>query len=211
MTILNSDGEATHYHIQSNKMSVIDLSLCSLDAATDFHQNIDGDLHGSDHYPVYLTAKEYLPQQGIPKWLQNQAKWTRFTELTDQVELAANDDPLNNINSILETIIESATATIPKSDGYLQVGPVPWWNDDCKNIRRARNKAQKQMARYPTISNRIEYKKLRGKSQKIQKNAKATSWRSYVSSVNSNTKCNKVWRKVDKIKGKYSKPHQYSM
>ena len=203
LAILNHDGKATHYHIQTNKESVIDLSLCSLDIATDFHQDVDKDLHGSDHYPVYLTAKEFLPQQNNPRWLQNQANWTLFTELADQVELIISDNPLHNMNSILKIVKEAATASIPRSDGYLQVGPVPWWNDACNNIRKARNKAQKQMSKYPTIPNRVEYKKLRGKSQRIQKNARATSWIAYVSTVNSYTEHGKVWRKVDKIKGKH--------
>ena len=82
MAILNQLGEATHYHIHTNKRSVIDLSLVSLDATTDFHLSIDEDLHGSDHFPIYITAKEYLPQHNNPKWLQNKANWELFTELS---------------------------------------------------------------------------------------------------------------------------------
>ena len=68
MAVLNN-GKATHYHIQTNMSSVIDLSLCSVDAVADFHQEVDDDLHGSDLFPVYLTAKDYLPQHNHPKWV----------------------------------------------------------------------------------------------------------------------------------------------
>ena len=60
------------------------------------------------------------------------------------------------------------------------------------------------MFKHPTLANRIKYKKLRGVSQRIQKDAQSTSWVKYVSSVNSNTEPGKIWKKVDKIKGKYS-------
>ena len=59
------------------------------------------------------------------------------------------------------------------------------------------------MAKYPTVSNCMQYKKLRGLSQRIQKTSRANSWKNFVSSVNSYTECSKIWRKVDKIKGKH--------
>ena len=55
-TMLN-DGQATHYHKETNSESTIDQSLCSLDAASDFIQEVENDLHGSDHFPIKQTAK----------------------------------------------------------------------------------------------------------------------------------------------------------
>ena len=66
IAILNN-AEPTHYHIQNNTFSTIDLSLCSVDALGLFTQERDGDLHGSDHFPLFLRAKAYLPQTSTPQ------------------------------------------------------------------------------------------------------------------------------------------------
>ena len=39
--------------------------------------------------------------------------------------------------------------------------------------------------------------------QRAQKDSQNSSWKKYVSTLNSNTEDTKVWKKVDKIKGKY--------
>ena len=59
------------------------------------------------------------------------------------------------------------------------------------------------MTRHPTVMNRTNYKRMRGMFQKAQKEAQKTSWRKYVFTVNSSTEDAKVWRKVNKIKGKH--------
>ena len=59
------------------------------------------------------------------------------------------------------------------------------------------------MTRNPTVTNKIHFKKLRGISQRIQKDSQKSSWMSYVSTVNRETEYAKVWKKIDKIRGKY--------
>ena len=119
------------------------------------------------------------------------------------MEITTNRDPVHNITSVMNGIKAAATAAIPKSDGYYKVCPVPWWSNECKDIRKEHNKACKHVAKYPTVSNCMQYKKLRGLSQRIQKTSRVSSWKSFVSTVNSYTECSKIWRKVDKIKGKH--------
>ena len=81
------------------------------------------------------------------------------------------------------------------------MAPVPWWNANCANLKKERLKAQKQANRHPTVSNKIKYKRLRAMFQRAQKDSQ-NSWNKYVSTLNSSTKDAKVWKKVDKIKGK---------
>ena len=57
-----NQGRPTHYHIQTNTLSAIDLCLCSVGELQDFQLEVDEDLHGSDHFPIYLTGAEYIPQ-----------------------------------------------------------------------------------------------------------------------------------------------------
>ena len=47
-----NEGLNTHYHIQTNSFSAIDLSLCSVDATGLFTHKTSSDLRGSNHFPL---------------------------------------------------------------------------------------------------------------------------------------------------------------
>ena len=200
---LLNQGRPTHYHVQTNSLSAIDLCLSSVGILGDFQLEMDEDLHGSDHFPMYLTKAEYLPQQGVPRWLINRANWERFSEVTQSITDIPDCEPREFYNKVTNKIIEGATETIPKSDGYYKLRPVPWWNTDCANLKKERLKAQKIMQRRPTTANRTNYKRIRALFQRAQKDAQAASWKKYVSTVNSTTESGKVWKRINKIKGKH--------
>ena len=201
---LYNDEAPTHFHVQTGSLSTIDLSVCSLNAMSDFVWRIDDDLHSSDHYPIYLTSKVYAPKQDIPRWLFKRANWELFSSLTESISDLPVTEPTIYMESILDKIKEAAEESIPKSDGYYRTCPVPWWNKRCEMIKRERNKAEKRLLRNPTAANKMEYKRLRGVTKRIFKDAKATSWKSYVSSLNDSADTSSVWKKVNKIKGKFN-------
>ena len=193
-----NQGRPTHYHIQTNILSVIDLCLCSVGELWDFQLEVDEDLHGSDHFPIYLTDVEHIPQHQVLRWIIDKANWDQFTEITKQIAGIPDSEPLEFYGQIIGKITEGATKSIPKSDGYYKVAPVPWWNANCANLKKERLKARKQANRRPTVSNKIKYKRLRAMFQWVQKDSQNSSWK-YVSTLNSNTEDAKVWKKVDKI------------
>ena len=201
---LLNEGRPTHYHIQANTLSAIDLCLSSADILGDFQLEMEEDLHGSDHFPMYLTQAEYLPQHQAPRWLIDKANWELFTEKTEAIAEIPECEPLEFYNRVTDKIIEAATEAIPKSDGFYKLSPVPWWNVNCSNLKKERLRAQKLMQKRPTIANRTNYKRIRALFQRAQKDAQASSWKKYVSTINSTTESGKVWKKISKIKGKYS-------
>ena len=58
--VLNT-GEPTHFHIQTGTFSMIDLSLCSPSCLLDFTWQVDGNRHGSDHFPIILKTADQAP------------------------------------------------------------------------------------------------------------------------------------------------------
>ena len=196
-------GEPTHYHIQTNNFSTIDLSLCSNNIIRDFEREVDSDLHGSDHFPIYLTSYAYIPQHQTPRWIKEKANWSQFTTIASKMGEVPDAEPKDYYNAIEAIIHGSATETIPKTDGFFKIRPVPWWNQNCEHLKRERIRAQKRMMQHPTVTNRVHYKKLRGLFQRAVKDSQKTSWRKYVTTVNSQTEYGKVWKKIDKIKGKF--------
>ena len=82
---------------------------------------------------------------------------------------------------------------------------VPWWNADGTNCRKKRKTAEKACRSNPTIENKIACKRLRPICRKAFQQAKTESWLTYVSSINANTSMEKIWKRVQKIKGKFTR------
>ena len=77
LTILNT-GIPTHYHVQTNSTSCIDLSLCSADCYLDFSWGLGEDCYRSDHYPVYID--EIFSPSNVDNLRYNfsKANWHKF-------------------------------------------------------------------------------------------------------------------------------------
>ena len=112
-----NQGRPTHYHIQTNTLSAIDLCLCSVGELRDFQLEVDEDLHGSDHFPIYLTGAEYIPQHQVPRWIMDKANWDQFTEITEQIAGIPDSEPLEFYGQSIGKITEGTTKSTPKFDG----------------------------------------------------------------------------------------------
>ena len=111
----------------------------------------------------------------------DKANWDQFTEITEQIAGIPGSEPLEFYGQIIGKTTEGTIKSIPKSDGYYKVAPVPWCNVNCANLKKERLKC------------------LRAMFQRAQKDSQNSSWKKYVSTLNSNTEDAKVWKKVDKI------------
>ena len=96
-----NQGRPTHCHIQTNTLSAIDLCLCSVGELRDFQLEVDEDLHGSDHFPVYLTGAEYIPQHQVPRWIMDKANWDRSQRSLSKLDYGASK---SNMLKCLEPI-----------------------------------------------------------------------------------------------------------
>ena len=80
--VLLNKGDSTYHHISNGTETAIDLSICSPSLAPSFDWSIDGDVHGSDHFPIkiYTTfspADDSVPRF-LPRWNLRKADWTEF-------------------------------------------------------------------------------------------------------------------------------------
>ena len=84
---------STHFHIQTNSYTKIDLSLSSPDCMLDFSHSVLDSLHGSDHFPIILERNAgcnfYVP---LPKYKIEKADWSAFCQLTGSVPDSAAED-----------------------------------------------------------------------------------------------------------------------
>ena len=157
ISVLN-DGTATHYHVQTDTYSTIDLSACSSDIFDDLEYKVLASRYSSDHYPIrvsWKTAPIVLSAQ--PRYKTDSANWAQFrclTEIAGDIDVGTTDDLLQSIKDV---IISAADASIPMSSGRITRPPVPWWNNQCREAKRSRNIAERALRRHYSLANKIRY------------------------------------------------------
>ena len=203
ISILNN-GSPTHFHIQTNSLSCIDISLCSSEALTDFEWSISDDLYNSDHFPIFLTMNNC--QYTIPpKFIIKKANWRKYKELAildADIHNFQNIDELHNY--IVQTITRAATRSIPKTRGIPLTKCVPWWNNDLEKAKVEKNRALRRFYQSKLNADKIQFNRARAKFRFLIKTSRTNSWREYCSTINENTPLPTVWKRIHKIKGKYS-------
>ena len=208
INILN-ENKPTHYHVQTDVFTAIDLSVCSSDVFNDFKWTVDDCLHSSEHFPIIVKVNEYTPYTHIPKFNYDKADWSSFKAL-----IGINRDILNfnDIDAIIECfnkeILSVAEVCIPIKGGEFHLRPVPWWGPDIKSILSQKKQAYRRYCRTKLVVDKIEFNRLRALSRYKIKQARKNSWRKYVNSLNKDTPMKSVWKKFRKIDGKYTNAQQ---
>ena len=204
LILLNSKSP-TFLHSAYNSTSAIDLSVASPTIALDFQWSVHDDLCGSDHFPIFLTSHAE-DNTTHPRYNFKKANWNLFGDLCSRsidLKILECDCP---VELFTEKITAAAREAIPPHRGGKNLPRVPWFNEECKQAILDRKRAQRKYFKHPTLFNFINFKKAKAKSKFIIKESKASSWRHYVSTINSHTSTKSVWKKIRKIKGKDTTP-----
>ena len=131
------------------------------------------------------------------------ANWDQFQHLYStrlhQSAISDADDPMSLVTSILKDIAEES---IPKTSAVPKRFNKPWFSDICKDAIKERNRVLERFQREPTEGNLNAYRIARAKARRDIRQSKKTSWRNYVSEMNSQTSVKSVWNRIRKIKGK---------
>ena len=142
------------------------------------------------------------PLETVQRWKLAKANWDQFQHLCStrlqQSAIADADDPMSFFTSILKDIAEE---TIPKTSAVPKRFNKPWFSDICKDAIKERNRALEKFKREPTEGNLNAYRIARAKVRRDIRHSKKTSWRNYVSKMNSQTSVKSVWNRIRKIKG----------
>ena len=139
----------------------------------------------------------------VQRWKLAKANCDQFQHLCStrlqQSAIADADDPMSFFTSILKDIAEE---TIPKTSAVPKRFNKPWFSDICKDAIKERNRALERFKREPTEGKLNAYRIARAKAHRDIRHSKKTSWRNYVSKMNSQTSVKSVWNRIRKIKGK---------
>ena len=196
--------DPTHYHSQTNSYSIVDLAICSSDCQIDFQHEVISDLYDSDHYPgkLKLLGNNIIPAK-LNKFSIKKADWTNFKQLTmtNVQELPDIDTATDHIT---DSIINAAEQSIPRVKTNLQRPPMPWWNEECDDVRRERARAERAVKQNPSDYNKIRYNRAKAICRLVFNKRKKETWKHYIDSINCRTNSKAVWTKVKKIQGKFN-------
>ena len=206
IALLNAETK-THFSIQHGTYSLIDLSIVNIEAITDFTCLVGENRYGSDHFPVVIEKPTiHLDEEAPLRFKTEKADWPEFKNRTKNYPSYPNNADINQkVDHLTNFILEAAYASIPTSSrpGNGKI-PVPWFNEECRRVHRERKRAERALQRVHTTANVIACRRLNALCRYTFKNAKRDSWMKYISSINANTKPGQIWKRINKIKGKYN-------
>src|ERR1051325_10563593 len=113
-----------------------------------------------------------------------------FENANDSIELFASK------------LLTIAAQTIPRSKPNSKHISKPWFNDACKDTIAKRKKALRLFDSQPNSQNLDYFKICRAQARRTIREAKRSSWQTYVSKLNCRTPLKKAWDMVRKISGK---------
>ena len=200
---LFNSNQHTYLHPGSGSFTAIDLSLCHPSLYLDYEWKVCEDSHGSDHFPIIMYETEETDSDKIPKWNFKKANWEKFNILCHEKLLfnsfENSEDPML---SFTETLIDISNQCIAKSSTNSFKKKKPWFNDECKEAIKKRKDSLKRFKQYPTKTNLNACKILRAKARRIIKQAKRSSWKDFISKINTRTPMTTIWNMIKKINGK---------
>ena len=203
-SILNT-GQQTHFTVPSGRTSALDLSLTSPQLAQDLTWSVHDDPLGSDHFPVWIELQDDPVLSSRPRrWNIQKADWTEFQTSLETAFLNTADISATSTEDFTAILLSSSDGCIPKTSGRPRRTPVPWWTKECGAAIRARKRAFRKFDRSSTTENLIAFRKARAFARRTIKEAKAVSWRNYVSSLNRFTPTTQVWTRIKRISGRLS-------
>lgn len=206
LEILNNDSP-THFNLTHGSLTHIDLSLCSQRLSPDLYWHTYHDLCSSDHFPILIHFINQAPIIRKHHWNLKRADWANFTEMTKNISYQKTIPVSQNLQNFMELTFSAAKKCIPYNS---RIGPrthAIWWNEECKEAKRTKNKARRKFLKTRDNVDFIEFKRLKAKARLTYRQAHKESWKLYVSEIRSETPISKIWKKINKLRGRYKGAH----
>ena len=202
------DNTPTHYDRKTDGYSHIDLSVCTQDLGSKLYWSVYDDRCGSDHYPIFIEFLDFTTDISTKHFNYFKADWPSFYCHTEEVPSYDEMESVDfNLYLYASHVLGAAELNIPFSAFIKVKFIVPWWNDECKQAKKERSKANRKFKKTRRDADYIEYKRQCAITQRVFRAAQRNSWISYVSSINIDTPISKIWKKVHKILGKHIRTH----
>ena len=203
--IVLNNGNPTHFSTH-NTLTNVDISLCSAIISPKCSWEISEQLHGSDHFPIFVNIKSVLNFEKVKctkKFKTNLANWQFFQkECSKTLDLFPISSNINKESAQIQKIIRSAAnVSIPQSNNSLVKGLLPWWSSDLQKLRSEKQNAWHDFKRIRSTANLIIFKKANAVFRKTMKIAKNKSFEELTEKIHPNTPIKKIWSDIKMISG----------
>ena len=202
--VLKNDGTGTFLKKDGTR-SALDVTLASCSVSMKLSWTVIEDCMGSDHLPILISLNEPAEREDITasKYLYKRADWTSFREASKQSFSKQLYDDNNSTynNNIVKAIHDAAEKSIPKTRPNNRTKCVPYWNKECSDAVKKRNKAQHRMKRTKDLADCIEFRKSKAEAQKTIRLEQRRHWEEYCGSLTSDKNLTSVWRMAKNMAG----------
>lgn len=207
--MLLNNGQPTRINPVNELSSAIDLSITNTSL---FHKlewcTLPYTINSSDRIPIQISINHPLDDTHLvypSRWSIKKANWDIFSSLIEKKTENLPTSSLENIDTdvkeFTDMITETALITIGKSKSSFPRPHVPWWNDEIIKAFHNKNTALMKFQTSQSQADFINLKRTRALTKYLVKSSKSSSWKQYVSSINNQTDCSIVWKKIKSIRG----------
>lgn len=205
-----NDGRGTRYDCVRNKESVIDLTMTSNEmAGITAWEVLKKTLMGSDHYPIVTKIGVELQREEdmrMPRWKIDKANWGLFRELSNKRFEQLHKEEWTNVDEfnerVVTAVIKSANESIPKSSGCRSKKNMPWWDEDCRQAIKVRNRAFRLLKKHHTMELLlVQYKRSQAVVRRTVRAAKRACWRQYCNEIGREVRLSDIWGMIRKMSG----------
>jgi ribonuclease HI len=200
--IIKNENLPTHIASTNNRLTAIDVTLCTENLSDEFEWTVLDDVHNSDHFPILLTFNQYV-QDMTRRQIFNikKADWTKYRQNINFDDLdRTNIDTLTK--DITNRILEAAKSSMPVSKGLQGRKKLPYWNEDIKNKIIDRKKAIREFKRTLDSNTKEKISRLSTEIHEMLEKYKKQSWNQFTSSINHKATSKEVFDKVRTLNGK---------
>ena len=205
--VLLNKGDSTFFSLSYNTESAIDLSICSPQICNLFEWSVDCDIHHSDHYPIKIQTTFDSHSDSVTsflsRWNLRKADWTKFQQFCN-IEHEQFLSPEQGITFLTNTILSAAKESVPSTSPSTRRKAVPWWSPEVARAIARRKRAFRSYLQNRDNAHLIIRNQERARCKRIIRQAKRSSWRSFLAQLNHDTPLSKIWSLVRSLSGKRS-------
>lgn len=189
-----NNGDITWSSSDLASASSLDITVTSPNNACKCDWHIMECNHGNDHFPIVIRIDEVYtaPNFGRPSFSTSQTDWPLFQKECIQFAKTFTIDTTDleatyNLTLLIHQALSTAGATRHQSNKQRKMAPAPWWDDNCHQIIRNKNKIFRDYKKSPTILNLQRYFAASKDASKAFAKKKKEFFRNFCSSLDINT------------------------
>lgn len=201
LTVKN-ENLPTHLASTNNRLTAIDVTLCTQELTDKFEWTVLDDLHGSDHFPILLTFPQY--SQNLTKrekYNINNADWTKYRKNINLLNLNRTDID-SFTDDFTKRILNAAKTSMTISKSFRGKRKLPYWNDEIKYKIIERKKSIREFKRTLDTNIKDKINRLSLEIRETLQKFKRQSWNEFTSSINSKATSKEIFDKVRTLNGK---------